>query len=256
MRRLTRAVYRAAQAPAESEKRVLRILPSPLSVLALVLLLMLLALIGIVRAQLPGNAQAIDVQSAGSTGAGAGGAATEEQSAHVGGRARDGGESTAAPTPAPTKGPSISAGRVIVHVAGAVDAPGVVDLPLDSRVVDAIGAAGGPLAEADLDALNLARRLSDGERILVPRIGEAAPTGTGHGKPGEPAAAEGGASCVDVRTADAAALEDLDGIGPRLAQRIIAFRDSSGPFESVDDLDAVPGIGPALLARIREGACP
>lgn len=253
LRRLTRAVYRGDVGSAAPEKRVLRILPSPVSVLALVLLLLLLALIGIVRDRLPGDAHAIEAESARSEQAHAV-AALREGPSQAEGAATDGGGAVDAPTA--TGESNGRAGRVLVHVAGAVGAPGVVDLPLGSRVIDAIGAAGGPAGEADLDALNLARRVDDGERVLVPRIGETAPSGAepiGAGQAPDPIGAAG--SCVDIRTADAAALESLDGIGPRLAERIVAFRQSSGPFESVEDLDAVPGIGPALLARVREGVC-
>ena len=137
-----------------------------------------------------------------------------------------------------------------VHVLGEVAAPGLYIVEPEARLVDALAAAGGTLESADLQAVNLARPLSDGEQIVVPKIGaEPAP-----GTPGAPGAG-GGASAdgiVNLNTADQAALETLPRIGPALAQRIIDWRDENGRFRSVDDLLAVPGIGEKLLAGVRE----
>lgn len=136
-----------------------------------------------------------------------------------------------------------AAGEVVVHVVGQVAAPGVVRLPAGARVTDAVDAAGGALAGADLSALNLARTVVDGEQVVVPAPGD------------EPAAAAVAAGPVDGRvdlnTADAAALDALPGIGPVLAERIVDRRNAE-PFGSVDDLDDVPGIGPALMADLRD----
>lgn len=152
--------------------------------------------------------------------------------------------------------------QFFVHVAGAVVSPGVVVLAPGSRVVDAIDKAGGPAHDADLDALNLARTVVDGEQIRVLRLGEISSTGTSDTSSGSADPIGGGAStrtdgrgCVNLNTADALALESLDGIGPALAKRIVSYREKSGSFESVDDLDAVPGIGSALVERIRLGVC-
>ena len=134
-------------------------------------------------------------------------------------------------------------GMVVVDVVGAVAAPGVVRLPDGSRVVDAVASAGGATAEANLSALNLARVLVDGEQIVVPRPGDA-PTSTGSGD----APRDG---LVDLNTADAAALDALPGIGPVLAARIVDHR-ADGPFTSVDELGDVSGIGPTLLERLRD----
>lgn len=139
-----------------------------------------------------------------------------------------------------------AAGRVVVHVVGQVAAPGVVELPAGSRVADAVEAAGGATAGADLAAVNLARVLVDGEQVVVPAPGQAAPAaaaGAGGG---------GGDGLVDLNTADAAELDTLPGIGPVLADRIVAWRAEHGRFTTVDELAEVSGIGPALLSRLRD----
>ena len=170
------------------------------------------------------------------------------------------------PTTGPAAGPgglSTTSGSVVVHVTGAVSRPGVVTLPPGSRVTDAINAVGGASAEADTQQLNLARVLSDGEQIRVPRIGEVlpdpAPQPGGATAPGARTApgksGDGGASgTVNINTASASELEKLPGIGPALAQRIVEYRDSHGPFASVDALTDVPGIGKAKLEGLREQA--
>jgi competence protein ComEA len=136
-----------------------------------------------------------------------------------------------------------------VHVVGAVRAPGVVDLGPDARVVDAIGAAGGATDDADLQRLNLAALVTDGQRIAVPRVGEPDPapalgdaTAPADGAPTGP---------VDLNTASAAQLETLPGIGPTLAAAIVAER-GKAPFTSVDDLGRVRGIGDARLEQLRD----
>lgn len=150
-------------------------------------------------------------------------------------------------------------GQVTVHVAGAVNSPGVVTLPAGSRVVDAITAAGGAAADADTDQLNLARQVTDGEQVRVPRIGQdASAWQTPPGPPASPAAgASGGPTgqeSVNINTASAAELEALPGIGPALAQRIVDHRQQHGPFASVDDLLDVPGIGRAKLEALKGAA--
>ncbi|WP_456817988.1 helix-hairpin-helix domain-containing protein [Cellulomonas sp. URHB0016] len=153
------------------------------------------------------------------------------------------------PVPGPTDGSGASvvpSAQVVVHVAGAVMSPGVVRLPVGSRVVDALASAGGATADADLTSLNLARVLVDGEQVLVLRPGESGPVSA----PSAPGAPGAPAGLVDVNTADAAALDDLPGIGPVLAQRIVEHRDER-PFATVDELGDVPGIGPTLLERLR-----
>jgi competence protein ComEA len=149
------------------------------------------------------------------------------------------------PDPAPSRTSISPTGvpvEVVVDVVGAVNAPGVVRLAEGSRVVDAIAAAGGAAADAQLSALNLARLLVDGEQIAVPRPGEQAAAAS---------AAPGGDGLLDLNGADEAALDALPGIGPVLAGRIVAHREK-GPFTSVDELADVTGIGPTLLERLRE----
>ncbi len=143
--------------------------------------------------------------------------------------------------------------EVVVHVVGQIAAPGVVVLPAGSRVADALTAAGGALPDADLSALNLAAVLGDGVQVRVPLPGEVvADVGSG-GVVAPPGAATGSADgLVDLGTADAAALEELPGIGPVLAERIVQWRSEHGPFASVDDLRQVSGIGPALLDKLRD----
>ncbi|TDW45717.1 competence protein ComEA [Curtobacterium sp. PhB25] len=171
---------------------------------------------------------------------------------------------------APTAGvPTAGSGaaRVVVHVLGAVERDGVVRLPPSSRVTDAIERAGGATADADLDRLNLARVLTDGERLYVPRVGEdevpaaldpvdggAAAAGSSGGSSTGAAAASGtGAdSVVDLNSADQAALETLPGIGPGLAGRILAWRDEHGRFTAVEDLLDVSGIGDVRFAELRD----
>ncbi len=135
-------------------------------------------------------------------------------------------------------------GELYVHVLGQVAHPGLYMLELDARVVDALAAAGGTLDDADLQSVNLARPLSDGEQLIVPVAGAAA-------EPGE-ATAPVGDGLIDLNNADQAALETLPRIGPALAQRIIEWRDTNGRFQSVDDLLAVPGIGEKMLAGLAE----
>lgn len=157
--------------------------------------------------------------------------------------------------PAQPSAPQQATG-VTVHVVGAVLAPGLVELPAGARVADALEAAGGAAADADLARVNLARPLLDGEQVLVPVPGEvlegapaAAPAGGGAGRPaaaGVPAA--GGP--VDLNTAGVEELDTLPGVGPVLAQRIVDWRTDVGPFASVADLTAVSGIGEALVAGL------
>lgn len=149
-------------------------------------------------------------------------------------------------------------GSPVVHVAGAVAAPGIVELPAGARVAQAIEAAGGATGDAELAAVNLARPVTDGEQVYVPRVGEAAPgtaaglvTGGTAGADGAPAG-EGDAEVVDLNTADQARLETLPGVGPAIAQRILDWRAEHGGFHSVDELLEVSGIGPATLERLRE----
>ena len=153
-----------------------------------------------------------------------------------------------ASTPSGTGPPASSAATLRVHVAGAVVAPGVHELPAGARVVDAVAAAGGPAADADVDATNLAAPLADGLRIYVPRVGEVVAATASPGGALDPAVTAGP---IDVNAATAAELDALPGIGPATAAAIVAHREQHGPFVTVDDLLAVRGIGPAKLDAIR-----
>lgn len=146
--------------------------------------------------------------------------------------------------PAPAGAPSRSVPvSLVVHVAGAVRHPGVYAVPPGARVIDAIALAGGSVGEADTDALNLAQPLQDGQRVLVPRVGQVLPgTALSPGAPQGP---------VDLNTATVDQLDALPGIGPATAAAIVAFRQANGPFSRVDDLGKVRGIGPAKLDALR-----
>ncbi len=142
---------------------------------------------------------------------------------------------------------------VTVHVAGQVASPGVYAVPSGGRVADAVVAAGGTSSEADVEQLNLAARVSDGERIYVPRRGEAPPPVAGTVPTSSAASSKGGAPSgpVDLNTATAEQLEALPGVGPATSKAILAYRTSHGRFRSVTELLEVPGIGPAKLEALR-----
>jgi competence protein ComEA len=144
-----------------------------------------------------------------------------------------------------------AAGRVIVDVAGAVRRPGVYKLPASARVVDAIDRAGGARRRADLAAINLAAKVEDGRQVLVPLRGAAAAAaGGGGGSVAAPGVAPG--QPLDLNTATADQLDQLDGIGPGMAAAILKYRQDHGGFGSVEELGEVPGIGEKRLASLRE----
>jgi competence protein ComEA len=161
----------------------------------------------------------------------------------------------AAPAPGPSPTTTTAAAAVVVHAAGAVAVPGIHSLPPGSRVSDLLVAAGGPAADADLDRVNLAAPVGDGERVWFPRVGEEAEppvvAGTGGGA-GAGAGGTGPPAPVDLNVATADELDALPGIGPATAAAILEHRASHGPFASVDDLLDVPGIGEAKLAQLRD----
>ncbi len=146
--------------------------------------------------------------------------------------------------------------ELTVHVVGAVAEPGVVHLRAPARAVDAVEAAGGLLPDADPLRVNLARPLTDGEQVAVPRDGEPLPTpplGSAAGTlPTAGSADPADDGLVDLNRADAATLETLPGIGPVLAERIVQWRDDVGPFGSVDELTSVSGIGEHVLEGLRD----
>ena len=212
--------------------------------------------------------------------------ASAESVQAVGAQQSPGAQGTAQPSANPSKsaqGGASGEATVRVHVAGAVNNPGVYTLPAQGRAVDAIAAASGAAADADLDRVNLAGALSDGVQIYVPHRGETAapaqiqPNGgtanAGQGNAANGAAQNGasqggaqpqpartltpagsaqkGSTPVNINTATAEELQTLPRIGPAMAQRIIAWREAHGGFRSVDELDAVPGIGPSMLENLR-----
>jgi competence protein ComEA len=137
--------------------------------------------------------------------------------------------------------------RLVVHVAGAVRRPGVYRLGAGSRVFDAVRRAGGARRRADLSALNLAAKLEDGRQVLVPLRG--ASTGAAAGGS---AAGPAQGQPLDLNTASAEQLDQLDGIGPGMAAAILKYREQHGGFGSVEELGEVPGIGEKRLASLRE----
>jgi competence protein ComEA len=169
---------------------------------------------------------------------------TRTGSDSVGSAPRAAGSVSTVPAPTTTTPP-----RALVHVVGAVRAPGVVELDAGARVRDALAAAGGPADDADVERLNLAAPITDGERLAVPRIGEPAPVPLA----GETTPSAGApAGPLDLNAATATDLETLPGIGPTLAEAIVRQREKMGRFTSVDDLKQVRGIGEGRFADIRE----
>ncbi len=139
------------------------------------------------------------------------------------------------------------AGTIFVHILGAVEQPGLYELRDGARAVDAVASAGGFSAEADQAGLNLARFVTDGEQIVVPKIGESTANGAG--------SVAGGAVVpgkVNINTADAATLETLPRIGPAMSARIIAWRESNGRFTTIDDLMSVTGIGDKTFDGLKD----
>jgi competence protein ComEA len=142
-------------------------------------------------------------------------------------------------------------GPAVVDVAGAVRRPGVYRLPSSARVDDAVREAGGATGKADLGGVNLAAKVEDGRQYLVPERARA-----GAAPAGDPAATSPGPAVpsqpLNLNTATAEQLDQLDGVGPETARKIIAYRQQKGGFRSVDELDQVPGIGPQRLAALRD----
>ena len=148
---------------------------------------------------------------------------------------------TVTPPPSPSPEATPTPRPLRVYVSGAVQTPDVYALPPDSIVKDALTAAGGPSAEADLDRINLAAPLDDGQHVYVPRHGEDNP-------PVQPPSAQrSGSLLVNINTADTATLETLPGIGPTIAGRIIEYRQANGPFGRIEEIMEVSGIGPATF---------
>ena len=234
MAALTKAVYDSALTGDDepAEPSVARLLPGGTTVAALIIVVILIAAVGVWRhAAVREHSQALAQSSSEREGSEAEAVAT--------------GPSPSAPAPA-----GESTDDVVVYVSGAVASPGVLTLPASSRVIDAIMAAGGATPEADLESINLARILVDGEQIRVGVVGESPP-------PASSAAgtAAGTGTCVRLATATEDELQTLPGIGPALATRIVSYRATHPHLSSVEELDDVPGIGPSLIEKIRPGVC-
>jgi competence protein ComEA len=169
----------------------------------------------------------------------------------LGGRvfARSGTATSAAPLPAPPVAASTASApkQVVVDVAGAVRRPGLYRLTTGARVADAIRRAGGTTRHADVSLVNLAQLVADGEQVVVPRRGDAVTAA------GAPSLAGGAPATgpVHLNSATVDQLDALPGVGPVTAQKIVDYRTKHGGFSSVDALDAIPGIGPARLDQLR-----
>ncbi|KSW11095.1 ComEA family DNA-binding protein [Schaalia odontolytica] len=233
MAALTKAVYDSALSEDDepAEPSAARLLPGATTVAALIVVVVLIAAMGVWRH-----------------------AAAREHSQALAQSSSEREESEAAPVatgPSPSASASASAGdrtdAVVVYVSGAVASPGVLTLPASSRVIDAITSAGGATPEADLESINLARLLVDGEQIRVGIVGESPPAASEAGTPA--------GACIRLATATEAELQTLPGIGPALAQRIISYRATHPRLSAVEELDDVPGIGPSLIEKIRPGVC-
>ena len=148
---------------------------------------------------------------------------------------------------------------IFVHVAGEVKNPGMVELDSNERVAKAIELAGGATENAQLDSINLAKKCGDGEQITVPSK-VASESATVASSDSSSSSASGTSSSsnngkVNINTADATGLQQISGIGPSKAQKIIAYREQNGKFKSVEDLTNVSGIGEKTLASIKDQIC-
>jgi competence protein ComEA len=169
----------------------------------------------------------------------------------VGGRLFMGSGRTAAPAPLPPPVVAPPPAPVVVDVVGAVRRPGLYRLTEGERIADALERAGGATGKADLEQVNLAAPVVDGEQVVVPRR---APTGGASAPGGDSATAPSGP--VHLSTATLEQLDALPGVGPVTAQKILDYRAQHGAFHSVDELDAIPGIGPARLDQLRDLVVP
>ena len=157
----------------------------------------------------------------------------------------DAGASSARPAAALLPDPAAAVSpKLVVHVTGAVRQPGLYRLREGSRVADAVARAGGATASADTAAVNLAAPLADGMQVLMPsRVAGATGSAAATGR-------------VSLNAASAAELDELPGVGPVTAQKIVDFRTAHGGFRSVEDLDSIPGIGPARIEQLRDLVSP
>lgn len=250
-------------------------LPAPSAASLLGIGVLVLLAVGVVHLSTSGSAVPVTegegtvaIAASGTAPTGAADVGTDGTGAPTSAGASPAGPGSTAPAVTPGSGTAAGGGApadgapVVVHVSGQVVSPGIVELPAGSRVADALEAAGGATEDADLAAVNLARPLTDGEQIHVPAPGEEAPAGGGGGSAAGgsegagDAGGEGGGEggTVDLNTASAEELDAMPGVGPAIAQRIVEHREANGPFTSVDQLEEVSGIGPATLEEIRPRA--
>jgi competence protein ComEA len=152
------------------------------------------------------------------------------------------------PLPAPAHAKPAAAKLLVIDVAGAVRRPGLYRLRSGSRIDDAIAAAGGATAKAQVDTVNLAAPVADGEQVVVPGRGVA---GALAAAAGAPAAGSSPSAPLDLNSATLEQLENLPGIGPVTAQKILDYRQQHGAFHAVAELQGVPGIGPAHMAQLK-----
>jgi competence protein ComEA len=157
----------------------------------------------------------------------------------------------AAPAPPPLRVEAEEHERVVVHVAGAVRRPGIYRLTSSARVDDAVRLAGGATRRADLAGLNLAAKVEDGRQVLVPVRAPLTATATAPAVGGS-TAASAAPQPVNLNTATLEQLDVLPGIGPAMAQRILDHREANGGFGSVEELADVPGIGDVRMASLRD----
>jgi competence protein ComEA len=207
------------------------------------------------------EAEVVTVDGAGSAASGAGQAG---QSASEVAMSGGGASGTTTTFPASTSSTSTTAAFVFVQVAGAVRHPGVYQVPADSRVFQVLETAGGLASDADQEALPLAAHVSDGCKIEVPRKGQPhgdilvtsgdSAAGGGAGSTSSDGVTPGGSksvALVSLNNATVEQLETLPGIGLKIAQAIVDYREQHGPFTSIDELTDVKGIGPAKLEQLR-----
>lgn len=148
-----------------------------------------------------------------------------------------------------------TASSMKIDVEGAVVRPGLYDLPADARVGDAVEAAGGLTEDAASGGINLAQKLADGEQVFVPSVEEQLNAEAAGPVAAQPNAQQGAADKININTASADELQQLNGVGPALSQRIVEHRQSKGRFASVEDLKNVSGIGDAKFASLKDKIC-
>jgi competence protein ComEA len=153
------------------------------------------------------------------------------------------------PLPAPTRAKPAAAKLLVIDVAGAVRRPGLYRLRSGSRIDDAIAAAGGATGKAQLDTVNLAAPVADGEQVVVPRRGAVGAAAAAAAS--APTAGSSPSAPLDLNSATLEQLESLPGIGPVTAQKILDYRQQHGAFHAVAELQGVPGIGPAHMAQLK-----